>query len=742
VSRLSKLLVEMHRRRVFRVAALYIVGAWIVLQVADLAFASWDIPSSALRHVWIGAMLVFPIALIFGWRFDIVGGRIIRTQDSDAAADMSLHRTDYSILLALAAVIVAMVYGVGAEISSVRVPRNDEVLATSINPKSIAILPFKTTSTGDENAGFLAGGIQDDLLTRLSKITALTVVSRTSVERYRDTAKSIRRIGRELGVGRILEGSVQRAGDRIRVNVQLIDTQTGDHLWAEIYNRNLTASNVFEMQSEIVGTIARQLKANLTPRETRQLAAMPTTDLAAYTAYLRGRHESDIESVESLYQSIDSFRMAVELDPGFALAYVGLADAYLALGAYFYGGLPIDESVVLAEPPLVKALELDRNLGQAQATLGFLRQQQGDLQAAEQAYDRAIALQPSYSRVLRLYGRLRWRQGRIEDALQFLQRALTLDPFSAPVHFSIARIHDESGDFEAAMAGYRRVVEFEPDHAFAYVYIAAIHYLVYGRADESLVWYYKAAENDALSPSLRAALALPYLELGDPDSAREWVNKGRELGPNTFWTVWASLLLNHYLGSEVAARQDARTLLDIFPRNWGALNLLRNADLAAGRNEVARSRYARAFPELTEPELPEVQASNYRAAVDLALVLQRMGEVERADDLLERSMEVIRKLPRLGTNGYWIADVRILALQRQPQRALRALRQAVDEGWRFLTWYQFEHDPNLDSIRGSAEFQRLYVETKTDLAAQARHVLELKESGELPAMAMLAETAD
>jgi adenylate cyclase len=304
---------------------------------------------------------------------------------------------------------------------------------------------------------------------------------------------------------------VQRSGDRIRVNVQLIDTQTGDHLWAEIYNRNLTASNVFAMQSEIVGTIARQLKANLTPRETRQLAAMPTTDLGAYTAYLRGRRESDIESVESLYQSIDSFRMAAELDPGFALAYVGLADAYLALGAYFYGGLPIDESVALAEPPLVRAIELNRNLGQAQATLGFLRQQQGDLQAAEHAYDRAIALQPSYSRVLRLYGRLRWQQGRVEDALRFLQRALTLDPFSAPVHFSIARIHDESGDFEAAMAGYRRVVEIEPDHAFAYVYIAAIHYLVYGRADESLVWYYKAAENDALSPSLKAALAIPYL---------------------------------------------------------------------------------------------------------------------------------------------------------------------------------------------------------------------------------------
>jgi len=737
VSKLSNLLVEMHRRHVFRVAALYIVGAWVVLQVADLAFASWGIPSTALRHVWTGAILGFPVALIFGWRFDIVGGRIYRTHDSDTPADISLHRADYSILLALVVVIVAMIYGVGAEISAVRGPETNEVLATSINPKSIAILPFKYTSSETNSGGFLAGGIQDDLLTRLSKIGALKVISRTSVERYRDTEINIRRIGRELGVGKILEGGVQRAGDKIRINVQLIDTQTDEHLWAETYDRSLTATNVFEMQSEIVGAIAQQLKANLTPQESRQLTAMPTRDLAAYTAYLRGRHQADIQSVESLHQALDSFNLAAELDPEFALAYVGIADAYLTLGANFFGGLPTDESNALAEPPLVKALELDASLGQAYATLGFLRQQQGNLQAAEQAYDRAIFLQPNYSSVLRRYGRLRSQQGRREEALQFLHQALTLDPYSAPVNFRIARILDESGNFEEAMERYLRTVEIEPNHAFAYVYIAAIHYLVYGRADDSLIWYYKAAKNDALSPSLQAAPAFAYLELGDSDSARECVDKGLELGPNTFWTVWASLLLNFQVGDEVAAQRDARIMLEIFPRNWGALNLLRNADLAAGRNEVAHSRYARAFRELTEPEVPEINAFNYSVAVDLALVLQRMGETGRANDLLDGSLEVIKTLPRLGTSGYWITDVRIFALQQRPQRALRALRQAIDEGWRFLTWYQLEYDPSLDSIRGEREFRRLYEELQSDLAEQARRVQDLKASGELLPIAML-----
>jgi TolB-like protein/Tfp pilus assembly protein PilF len=633
-----------------------------------------------------------------------------------------------------------MIYGVGAEISAVRGPPTDEVLATNIDPKSIAILPFKNTSSDTDSGGFLAGGIQDDLLTRLSKIGALKVISRTSVERYRNTEKSIRRIGKELGVGKVLEGGVQRAGDKIRVNVQLIDTQTDEHLWAESYDRKLTATNVFEMQTEIVEAIAQQLKANLTPQESRQLAAMPTTDLAAYTAYLTGKHQADIQSVESMHQAIDSFNLAAKLDPGFALAYVGLADAYLALGAYFFGGLPTDESNALAEPPLVKALELDGNLGQAFASLGFLRQQQGNLQAAEQAYDQAISLQPNYSSVLRQYGGLRWQQGRREEALQFFQQALTLDPYSAPVNFGIARILDESGNFEEAMERYLLAVEIEPNHAFAYVYIAAIHYLVYGRADESLIWYRNAAKNDALSPSLQVGQAFAYLELGDPDSAREWVDKGLELGPNTFWTVWASMLLNFYVGDEMAAQRDARTMLEIFPRNWSALNLLRNADLAAGRNEVAHSRYARAFRELTEPEVPEVNAFNYQVAVDLALVLQRMGETERASDLLDGSLKAIKTLPRLGTSGYGITDVHIFALQQRPQQALSALRQAIDEGWRFLTWYQLEYNPNLDSIRAEQEFQRLHVELQTDLAEQARRVRDLKASGELSPIAMLGRS--
>lgn len=728
---MMKFITECRRRRVFRVVGLYIVGAWVVLQVTALAFESWGVPSEALRVVWLGIILGIPLVLILGWRFDIVGGRLIRTADSDSSVDLSLRSADYLVLAALTLVMIAAIYGVGVEISAVRTGGTDRLDVVSVDPKSIAILPFTDASADSESAAFLAVGIQDDLLSRLSKIAALKVISRTSTERYRNSAVSTREIGNDLGVSKILEGGVQRAGDKIRINVQLIDAGSDQHIWAATYDRILSAENIFSIQSEIVETIVQELKATLTPQESLQLAEMPTRSLEAYTAYLKGLNQAGIESVNSLNAAIGHFKAAIGLDADFALAYVGLADAYLTLAANFYGGLKTDESNALAEPALMRALELDRTLGQAYATLGFLRRQQGNPEAAEEAFRQAISFQPNYPRVFRLFGQLRWAQGRQDEAIELLHKALALDPFSAAVIFDIARRDDISGRFDEALAGYLRVINIEPDHAFAYVYIAAIYYLVYGQADESLVWYHRAAQNDALSPSLQAAQSVAYLEIGDPDSAKVWIDKALKLGPETFWAVWSSLLLNYYQGKDEAAQRDARTLLEIFPGNWGGLKLLRNADLAAGRPEVARSRYARAYPELTEPEKPNVNRSNYQVAVDLALVLQRVGEQQRADDLLRESLTVLGTLNRLGTDGFWITDVSIYALQQRPQRAIAALRVAIDEGWRVLTWFYLDYDPNLDSIRDTPEFRVLRREIEADLAIQAERARNLQASGEL-----------
>ena len=731
-------LAECRRRRVFRLAGMYIVGCWAVLQVADLAFESWDVSPHAIRYVWIVAFVGFPIALVLAWRFDIVGGRIQRTEDSTLTGDLSLHFADYAILTALAAIAIAASYGIGTGLSGnlegTKSSRDAEAVPdrdAAVDQRSIAVLPFSIDGASPDEVRFLADGIHDELLTRLSRISALSVTSRTSVQRYRDTSRTIPEIGRELGVARVLEGRVQVFNEQIRVNVQLIYAAKDEHVWADKFDGRLVASDLFAIQSDIVEAIAVQLEARITPGENVYLATTPTDDLAAYSAYLKGRNHADSESIESLTEAGRHFQQALDLDPEFALAYVGLADTYLHLADNFWAGMQPEESTVLAEPLIVRALAIDPQLGEAYASLGLVRQLQNDFAAAEDAYVTAMRLRPNYARVFRLLGRMKLRLGDRESVLEWLNKALALDPHSVPVNFDIARYHDITGNFDEALARYHRVIEYKPDYAFAYVYIAAIHYLVYGRADESLVWYQKAVEHDPLSPSLASAQAVAYLELGDTDAAQKYVAHALQLDAHSFWPVWTSLLLNYRIGDMEGAERDARRLLERYPRNSGALHLLRNRDIATGRLDAAAARYSRSYRELVDSEVPTVNLDNYVAATDLAHVLMRLGQTERARDLLAGVLEYTARSERHGTEGYWITDARAYAALGQNDKALRALHAAVEEGWRVLAWFYLDHDPNLESIRGTQEFRRLRQLVANDMSAQAVRVEQLYASGDL-----------
>ena len=711
---------ELRRRNVLRMAVLYALAAWLIMQVAEVTIGLANLPDWIGPAILIVLAIGFPLALLFSWFYEITPEGLTLEKDvsrHESITDITGRRIDLIVIALLCAAVFVLAF--------------DKWWASGPSPQSIAVLPFENLSAGNEEIDFLATGIQDGLLTKLSQIGSLKVISRTSAARYEGSSKSIGQIAKELGVRAIVEGAVQRSGNQLRLNVQLIDAQSDEHLWAEVYDRDLTVSNLFALQTEIVQVIAKQLDATLAPAAPDESQVMPTRNLLAYTEYLRGVKNADIESVDSLNAAIRNFERAIELDSNFPLAYVGIADAYLALGAYFYGGMNVEESVVRAEPPLMQALALDPNLIEAQASLGMLRQQQGNWEAAERAFGEAIALRPNYARVFRLYGRLRWRQGRTEEALQYAQRALRLDPYSIPINFDVARLEEELGQFDDALERYLRVIEVEPNHAFAHVYIGAIYYLVYGRVDESLVWYRKAAMIDPSSPSLQVSPTHAYLEVGDPNSARKWVDRGLALGPDTFWVLWSSAMLNLYLGESEAAEKDARSLLAIVPKNWGALRILRDADIEAGRLEAARYRYARVFRELIEPEIPEVNDSNYSAAIDFALVLFLVGEDQRANDILDGALEVIKTKPRLGTNGFWVNDARIHAIRKRPQMALEGLRTAIEAGWRLHTWYYLDVDPTLESIRDTPEFVRLYTFVKSDLEKQAERVKELKASGEL-----------
>jgi TolB-like protein len=334
-----------------------------------------------------------------------------------------------------------------------------------VGEKSIAVLPLANRSANEEDA-FFVDGIHDDILTQISKIRALKVISRTSVMEYRNTTKNLKTIGQELGAATVLEGGVQRAGDRVRINVQLIDAATDKHLWADTYDRRLTAENIFAIQTEIATAIADALRAVLSPEEQDRLATVPTENLAAYEAYLLGKQRLARETAAAFAEAFDYFQQAIELDPDFALAHVGLADSYS--WQVYIGSLAPEEGLPRAQAAADKALALDDQLGEAYNSLAAIKQERGDHTGAEAMYRRALELNPNYKSAYNDYGDLlRFGLGRREEALALHRKAAELDPLSAGIITNVGRDLASLGRFDEALARYQRAVEVNPGYAQA-----------------------------------------------------------------------------------------------------------------------------------------------------------------------------------------------------------------------------------------------------------------------------------
>jgi TolB-like protein len=318
-------LAEIKRRNVFRVATVYAATAFVVLQVASLTFAPLHLPPWAMTLVVVVTILGFPIALVLAWAYELTPRGIQRTEPADAAAG-GTHAWVGKRTVALTAALVLVGVGLGA--GWFLRPAASGWIGGADDPATLAVLPFENLSGDDATMPFVLG-VHDDLLTHLSGIDGLEVISRTSVMGYEGSSKTVPEIARELGATAVLEGGIQRSGDRIRMNVQLIDARTDRHLWAERYDRTLTAENVFAIQGEIAGEIAMALRAALTPEERADLASAPTADLEALDLYYRGSdlYERRIFANATAREAVSALEAAVAADPAFAAAWAMLARA-------------------------------------------------------------------------------------------------------------------------------------------------------------------------------------------------------------------------------------------------------------------------------------------------------------------------------------------------------------------------------------------------------------------------------
>lgn len=465
---------ELRRRHVFRVAAMYIVAAWVGVQVASLVFPAVDIPEAALRFVWAGFLLAFLPVMVFAWLYDITPDGITRTPpaDQEAKLDLRLRRTDYAILIVLLAVISAMAFQLSSQIRDFESASKKLADLELLDAHTIVVLPLENVA-GDDTQQFLVDGMHDALISMLSQVSALRIISRTSARRFVDSDKSLMEIGQELHAANIIEGSVVRQGNSIRISVQLINAASEQLIWANMYDRQF--EDVLRLQSEVARTIAGEVKVLLTPEEAAYLAATARVVPEAYENYLKGRFHWYRFGEKDLELAQEYFKAAINLDPGYALAYVGLADALATPG--HIGLLPSADVFPRAEALAANALELDPLLAEAHDFSARIRFVWNfDWLGADRGFREAIRLNANHPDARIVYSQFLGIHRRWEESMQQVLAGLKLDPLNNWFRIELGARLAWQGKYEDALEEFLQVASDDPNWFMIYRYLWEIHF--------------------------------------------------------------------------------------------------------------------------------------------------------------------------------------------------------------------------------------------------------------------------
>jgi TolB-like protein/Tfp pilus assembly protein PilF len=652
---------EVRRRKVYRVAAAYVIAAGGIVQLASAAFPAWELPSWTLRVLIVSLLMGFPVALMLAWAFDITADGIQITPDG---ATSKGHARRNMILLIACGLILSAAAGLFL------LPR----VAPHNIDRSIAVLPFQNLSDEKENAYF-ADGVQDDLLTNLSKIGDLKVISRTSVMPYRGTQSNAREIGKALGVGTILEGSVRRVGNRVRVNVQLINAENDQHIWAEDYDRELT--DVFAIQSDLAQKIAVELRAKLSPTEKAQIEYKPTDNSEAYLAFVEGhdlltrsdRLRADTEKAEQL------FERATRLDPNFSKAFAALA----WVEDWMYHSFdPTPTRRAKAQAAAEEALRLEPKLPEAHLALGFYYYYcERNYQSALDEFAIARKSLPNSADVYLAIGAIQRRQGKWAESTANMEKAASLSPKDAFLLMNLADNYRAADDFEHADRLFDRAIEAAPNSISARTGKAMLAVDLKGdlsEIDNQLAQIQPDANSDAEGTLGRAYLLMLQRKFDDAVAILKQLP--REVRSDDKPKEYLEGTLYTFVNDKEHARsafQRARSILEAAIQH-GSDDASRHMVLGMVLAGLGEKDAAIAEGKRAVALLPETQDAldGPKMTLMLAQIYAWTGENDAALELLERSLITPAgvTVSSLKLNPIWDplrSDVRFQALVEIPQ---------------------------------------------------------------------------
>jgi len=739
---------ELKRRNVLRVAAAYVVSAWLVIQVVETIFPAFGFGDAAVRIVTIVFAIGLIPTLIFAWAFELTPEGLKKESEVDRSQSITPYtgkKLDRMIMVVLALALgyfafdkfvlnpqrVADIAKTAAEAGKERA--REEARLEMFDEKSVAVLPFANRSEKKEDEYF-TDGMHDEILTRLSRIASLKVISRTSVMNYRGTDKSIPEIARELSVATILEGGVQRSGNHVRINVQLIDAHTDEHLWAEIYDRELSAENLFAIQSEISTEIAKSLQATLSPEEKSRVYDLPTRNLEAYKHFLRGRQLMASRNTSDMEEALAEFKKATELDPDFALAWVGVADSVHLLdeaGAYD----KLEHHKVHREA-VEKALALNDQLGEVYTSLAFsYAERPGEMieryEKMQAAFIKALELNPNYAQTYIWYANTYVGADRKEKRLQLLYKAAQLDPLSSIIQINLAGALQEVGKLAESRQVVEEILQRDPEFAFAYQFLGGIE-IDKGQLAQAVQWYRKAISSDPQNGQILLNLAFIYLALGDYETVaaiREVMDDA--LGSDNLTGKRA----DYFTAIARSDWQEGIDLLGRFPEemqnHWMVLAGYYFLYTYSGELHKANEYLLKWRPYLADRatwQREVTDAGEYDC--EFAYVMIMAGDETLGRDLLEVYMKNVEAISSSGNAqpGELINIAMCHALNGSTDKAIGILESEVDKGHAIDWWWQWGKSPAWIPFEDSPRFTALVSKIEEKLARQRELLGEMEGS--------------
>lgn len=740
---------ELKRRNVFRVAAAYAVAAWIIIQVASTTFEGFGIPEWAFRFVVIMLALGFPVAIIIAWAFELTPDGVKTTKAARRdMADIEVSDAENKklnrVTILFAATLPTLVFGaialffyfqakpIDSDYSEQSPVEQIEEVSVAIG-KSIAVLPFTNRSElkSDE---FFTDGIHDDLLTQISRIRDIKTISRTSVLAYKGTTKNMKQIGEELGVATLLEGGVQRSGNQIRINIQLIDANTDAHLWAETYTREMTAENVFAIQSEITEAITVALKAVLSPEEEQQIDKLPTQNLEALEAYFLAKSHMAKPSSQGFLNAIPLLLNAIELDPDYADAHALLANAYIS--RIYYGSESVDEQLAKARPHIDRALELNEFNEDALVQQGFMYRYLKEFDKSKKSLLRAIEINPNYSAAHQGLGLLMlWGYYDVFASIEHFKRAVELDPLSFHAKSQLAEALMNIGAKDEALAIMKELVEKEPSSALYQQTLAKVYQGNFKRFALAIKIYRLAYVLDPENSQVMQNISDCYFSLGDKEAAVWWLERLLKLMPNQVFAPELQAWVYSLNGDDVRALEAFRGLEPESAWRVSSLYWLAENETTGVAKKAARKEFSQIFPDFDKAK-PVIMGS-LGWALNYAILLNGTGDGEdkrQAKRIADAFVELGKDFP--GADQFYMEETMVYLILEDQELALLAFEKFVENGGLWSRSH-FNFSGNIAAntiakyLEGNPEYERLATIGIGNAQKQLDQIAAWEAAGEL-----------